>query len=100
MPQKHNPLNKPLSHDEISALSKIKLFADNNFIVAQMVQFLFAGVEYIVGKEKKMLDTSTYYFSHNVLQKAFSSGEPEVIIVSKGLLHPNLFVVFDHFQFG
>ena len=40
-------------HNKILALSRLKAYADNIFIVAQVVQYLFDRVGNIVGKGKK-----------------------------------------------
>ena len=42
----------PLPDDKILVLSKLKAFADDSFIVPQMVQFLFNRVVNIMGKEE------------------------------------------------
>ena len=42
----------PLQDNKILALSKLKALADNNFIVAQIVQFFSEGVQSIEGKGK------------------------------------------------
>ena len=52
------------------ALSKLIAFADENFNVAEIMQFFFDGVENIVGKGK-MLVTRIYSFSHNVFKRLF-----------------------------
>ena len=52
----------PLPDNKISPLSKLKAFADNNFIMAQVVQFLFERVENNVGKKEKMLVTRNFPF--------------------------------------
>ena len=44
------PISNSIPDDKILALSRLKLFADDNFIVAQMVQFLRERVDNIVGK--------------------------------------------------
>ena len=40
----------PLPDNKILDLSKVKAFADDNFNVAQMVEFFFDGKENIVGE--------------------------------------------------
>ena len=45
-------LGNTLPDSKILALSKLKAFADNNFIVSQMVQFFYCRVEKIVRKEE------------------------------------------------
>ena len=54
-------------------LSKLKALEDENFNLAQNVQFLFVRVENIAGKEK-MLVTSIFSFSHNVFKRLLFQG--------------------------
>ena len=49
MTLRRKPINS-FPGDKIQALFRLKAFADNNFSVAQMVQFFFDGLENIVGK--------------------------------------------------
>ena len=43
----------PLPHSKILDLSKLKAFADNIFILAQVTQYIFKWVENFVGKKRK-----------------------------------------------
>ena len=53
--------------NQILALVKLEVFSDDNFNVAQMVQIFFGRKHN--GKRIKTLVTSTFSFSHNVVQK-------------------------------
>ena len=52
-------------------LSKLEAFADNNFIVAKMVQFFFDREENIVGKGENAGDKQ-FLLSHNVFTRLLS----------------------------
>ena len=66
--------NKPLP------LSNLKAFADGNFIVAQMVQFLYDRVENTVEKGENDV-TNIFSCLHHVFKKVFLSGASKVVIV-------------------
>ena len=69
-----------LPNDKILTWSKLKSFADSKIKVADIMIFVFNGLENILGKEK-MLDTSIFSFSHNVFNRLFTSGSLKVGIV-------------------
>ena len=61
-------LINPLPENKIQALSKLKAFADDNFIVAQMMQTFFESLENIVGKGENAGDPHFLLF-HNIFKR-------------------------------
>ena len=74
----------PLPNNTILALSKLKAFADDNFYLAQMVQFLFDREENILRKGE---NTGFQHFllSLNVFKKSLSQGCQKSGLCGKGL---------------
>ena len=70
-----------LPHYTILALYRLKAFADDNFIVAGMVQFLFDWVKNIVGKCWLPVFSS---FSHNVFKYLFHMIIKKSSLLGKG----------------
>ena len=63
----------PLPEDKILAMSKLMAFANDNFIVAQMMQILLEkGKKKHCGKRRKCLLPAFYPFP-TIFSKAFSS---------------------------
>ena len=63
----------PLPDDKILPLSKLKAFADDNFIVAQIAKFFFNRVENIVEKGENA-DFQHFLLFPQCFQKASFSG--------------------------
>ena len=68
------------------ALSKLKAFADDNFIVAQMLQLFIDTVENI-GEKEKMLVTNIFSYCNNVFKRLLSMGRQKSSLCGKGLIH-------------
>ena len=58
---------------KILAMSKLKVFAENNFNVAQVVHFLFDMVVNILGKGENVSYLNFFSFSHDVFEKLISN---------------------------
>ena len=70
----------PFPEDRILPFSKLKLFADNNFIVAQTVQFFCDRVENIVGKGENAGCPHFLLFAQCFQEVSFTgSGNPKIV---------------------
>ena len=63
----------PLSDNKLLVLSKLEVFADTNFNVAQMVYFFVDIEQNNVGKGESLV-TSSLSFSHNVFKRFLFKG--------------------------
>ena len=59
---------KPLPKDKMLDFPKLKAFADNNIKVIKKWKFVLGWVETLWKKEKMLVVTSIFSFSHNVFE--------------------------------
>ena len=74
----------PLPGNKIITLSKFKAFEDNNFLEAQMVQFLFERVENIVEKDNNARYQHSFLFPTIFLKGFYHRGVKSQHQVVKG----------------
>ena len=79
---------KQLPDDKILVVSKLKAFADDNFIVSQMVQF-YSELKETLWEKEKMMVASIFSFSRNVCERLVFQGCENQGLFWKGLTVPN-----------
>ena len=75
-------------NDKILGRTKLKAYADDKIILAEMIVSFFDGIENIVWKKEKMLVTSIFsFFYRNVFKNFLFLGLENSVLCGKGLLY-------------